>query len=225
MVSGEATGAPAALPPRVSAGLQPGSHPDAPGHRRTADGNRPYGENVIVLRLILLRLILLRLIVLRRGVATAIATVIAVALVAGCGSVTAPELSALPAPASGAPSTTPDPSALAAAPTAAHPAPLPAPQPDAPDAGTPVTLPWPPGDPATLQSAVDAGSQPWLLDATEVAISYAAAVNGWTDADATRADGITVLVRNRQGETLRVTVAQPGRTGPGGIWRVTAIRT
>lgn len=157
------------------------------------------------------------MIVLRRT----LATLIAATVVAGCGNVAAPELAVQPAPATTTAPATAAPSAPAAAPTVAHPPPAATPAPQ-PEAAAPAPLPWPAGDPATLQSAVDAGSQPWLLDATEVALSYAAAVNGWTDADATRADGTTVLVRNRLGETIRLTVAQPGRTGPGGIWRVTA---
>jgi hypothetical protein len=47
----------------------------------------------------------------------------------------------------------------------------------------PVGLPWPAdgaADAAALQAAADAGSQPWLLDPSEVAIAYAAAAHGCT---------------------------------------------
>jgi hypothetical protein len=90
----------------------------------------------------------------------------------------------------------------------------------------PVELPWPAAsaaDAAALQAAVDGGSQPWLLDPSEVAMSYAAAAHGWTDAEAYPGpDGTSVDVRNSDGERLTLTLAQPGRTGDDGIWVVTA---
>lgn len=89
-----------------------------------------------------------------------------------------------------------------------------------------VELPWPAdgaADAAALQAAADAGSQPWLLDPSEVAISYAAAAHGWTDAEAYPGPaGTSVDVRNADGERLTLTLAQPARTGGEGIWVVTA---
>jgi hypothetical protein len=89
-----------------------------------------------------------------------------------------------------------------------------------------VVLPWPAATPAAageLQSQVDRGSQPWLLDPSEVAVAYAAAAHGWPDAEAYPGpDGTSVDVRNADGERLTLSLAQPGRTGGGGIWVVTA---
>ena len=89
-------------------------------------------------------------------------------------------------------------------------------------------LPWPAhsaADAAALQTAADSGSQPWLLDPSEVAISYAAAAHGWADAEAYPGpDGTSVDVRNPDGERLTLTLAQPARTGDTGIWVVTAER-
>ncbi|WP_433558748.1 hypothetical protein ACQPWY_10180 [Pseudonocardia xinjiangensis] len=86
-------------------------------------------------------------------------------------------------------------------------------------------LPWPAAgaaDAAALQAAADRGAQPWLLDPSEVAMSYVAAAHGWTDAEAVpRTDGTSVDVRRPDGERLALTLAQPGRTGAGGIWVVT----
>jgi hypothetical protein len=86
-------------------------------------------------------------------------------------------------------------------------------------------LPWPPGAEAS-QEAVDDGAQPWLLDPVEVATSYASTVLGWSGVSAeVRADGTTVDVTSANGERAALTVQQPGRTGPGGIWVVTAVTT
>lgn len=86
-----------------------------------------------------------------------------------------------------------------------------------------VTLPWPVSGEAAvaaLQQGVDGGAQPWLLEPTEVALSYAAA-RGWTGAQAAAngADGVTV--QSSVG-THALTLAQPGRKGTGGIWVVTS---
>jgi hypothetical protein len=116
-----------------------------------------------------------------------------------------------PAPATAAPATSAE-----EPPTASPPAPG-----EGSDAG--VTLPWPASGAAkvaALQSAVDGGAQPWLLDPTEVALSYAAA-RGWTDAKATADGASSVTVRSSAG-THSLTLTQPGRTGNGGIWVVTA---
>jgi hypothetical protein len=93
-------------------------------------------------------------------------------------------------------------------------------------AASEVVLPWPAATPAAageLQSQVDRGSQPWLLDPSEVAIAYAAAAHDWPDAEAYPGpDGTSVDVRNADGERLTLSLAQPGRTGSGGIWVVMA---
>jgi hypothetical protein len=125
-------------------------------------------------------------------------------LLSGCGATSA-------AP-SAQPGTAPPP---ASTPTSAAPAP-----------GTAVAPPWPEGgDDAVdaLQERVDGGSQPWLLDPSEVALSYATAAYGWTDAEAVPRDGGgAVVVTGPGGATATLTLAQPGRTGPTGIWVVTA---
>jgi hypothetical protein len=54
-------------------------------------------------------------------------------------------------------------------------------------------------------------------------MSYAAAAHGWTEAETSPGpDGTSVGVRNSDGRQLTLTLAQPGRTGKGGIWVVTA---
>ena len=88
-----------------------------------------------------------------------------------------------------------------------------------------VRLPWPAADPsevAELQRSVDEGSEPWLLDPAEVAVSYAGAAHGWTQAVAQpRPDGTTVDVAEGD-HRLTLSLTQPGRAGAGGIWVVTA---
>jgi hypothetical protein len=111
--------------------------------------------------------------------------------------------------------------------TLAAPAPS-APGPAGPPAPGTVDLPWPASDAAeaaALQAEVDSGTQPWLLDPTEVAIAYAAAAHGWPDAEAYPGpDGTSVDVRNAEGDQLSLNLAQPARTGDDGIWVVTAER-
>ena len=88
---------------------------------------------------------------------------------------------------------------------------------------TGVTLPWPvsgAADVAALQQSVDGGAQPWLLDPTEVALSYAAA-RGWTGAQAAASGTGAVTVRSSAG-THALALVQPGKTGNGGIWVVTS---
>jgi hypothetical protein len=90
---------------------------------------------------------------------------------------------------------------------------------------TPVALPWPAATAtqvANLQTAVDGGAQPWLLDRTQVALAYAAA-RGWPDATAVNATSAGVTIRSSAG-THVLTLAQPGKTGTAGIWVVTADR-
>lgn len=134
----------------------------------------------------------------------AAATVVVGTLLAGCGSGPAP----VAAPATAA-------STVPPVPTSAT-----------------VELPWPaPGaaEAAALQTQVDSGSQSWLLDPTELALSYVAAAHGWTGADATPSASTgggagrgTVDVRASDGRGITLTVTQPGRTGNGGIWVVIA---
>ena len=103
-------------------------------------------------------------------------------------------------------------------------APAPAPAPATADPAPVVGLPWPArsaAEAAGLQQAVDGGAQPWQLDTAELALSYATAAYGWTDAAIT-VDGETVQVTGPGGESRTLTVAQPARVGPGGIWVVTA---
>jgi hypothetical protein len=112
------------------------------------------------------------------------------------------------------------------APAGPRPMPPPSTAPAQAPATASVALPWPAAtaaDVTALQAQVDRGSQPWLLDPSEVAIAYAAAAHGWPDAEAYPGpDGTSVDVRNADGERLVLSLAQPGRTGSGGIWVVTA---
>ncbi|TQM14209.1 acyl transferase [Pseudonocardia kunmingensis] len=102
----------------------------------------------------------------------------------------------------------------------------PAPSPGQEASVEPVELPWPAAgaaEAAALQTEVDRGSQPWLLDPSEVAIAYAAAAHGWPDAEAYPGpDGTSVDVRNAAGDRISLSLAQPARTGDDGIWVVTA---
>jgi hypothetical protein len=149
----------------------------------------------------------------RRGRAAAVA-LLAGLLLTGCGT-TPPASTTGPATTTG-PGATTDP-----APTTAPSSPT-----GSADHAEPVELPWPAAgaaDAAALQGAVDRGSQPWLLDPSEVAIAYAAAAHGWNGAEAYPGpDGTSVDVRNPDGERLTLTLAQPARTGDDGIWVVTA---
>jgi len=95
--------------------------------------------------------------------------------------------------------------------------------PPAPAPATAVTLPWPAASAAqvaSLQTAVDGGAQPWLLDPTQVALAYAAA-RGWPDPAAVDTTAAGVTIRSTTG-THALTLAQPGKTGTAGIWVVTA---
>ncbi len=146
------------------------------------------------------------------------------ALLAGCGDAAAPTTTAA------APSPVTEPSATGAAPApTTAPASAPAGATPSATAGPVTLLPWPTTDPARLQSAVDSGATPWLLDPTDLALSYVTATYSWTAADASPAAGTAaateVDVRNTDGSRRTLTVAQPGRKGVGGIWVVTADTT
>jgi hypothetical protein len=88
----------------------------------------------------------------------------------------------------------------------------------------PVELPWPAGGDAAaaLQEQVDAGSQPWLLDPAELARSFAATAYGWFEVTIEPVDDARVEVTEPGGGRAVLTVAQPARSGLGGIWVVTA---
>ena len=76
---------------------------------------------------------------------------------------------------------------------------------------------------AQLQQDVDAGHQPWRLDEIAVAEAFVADRLGWSDVDARLTDPQTVEVANRpDGATVILQLQQPVRTGPDGIWVVTA---
>lgn len=153
----------------------------------------------------------------QRGAAAAFLAV----LLAGCGGSPAPE--AAPS-TTGAASTTSAAAATSPTPTAA---PTVAAAPGSAAKPAPVNLlPWPTTDPTRLQAAVDGGASPWLLDPTDLALSYVTATYNWTAADASPAAGTAaatkVDVRNTDGKRRTLTVAQPRRKGTGGIWVVTA---
>jgi hypothetical protein len=145
----------------------------------------------------------------RRGRAVAVA-LLAILLLAGCGSGGLPTGAGASAPPA-------QPPVRQSAPQTARETTTPSP------AGS-AELPWPAAgaaEAAALQAAADNGAQPWLLDPAEVAVSYAAAAYGWTDAEANPGPDGTVDVRRPDGQRLALTLAQPARTGKGGIWVVT----
>jgi hypothetical protein len=141
-------------------------------------------------------------------------------LLAGCG---VPEPAALGAAAPYAGPTTAGPSSAPATSTRpADPRPSPSTAAAAPDET--VRLPWPAADAAAvaeLQRSVDGGSEPWLLDPAEVAVSYATAAHGWTGAQAQARPGGSTVDVAEGGRKLTLSLTQPGRTGAGGIWVVT----
>jgi hypothetical protein len=74
---------------------------------------------------------------------------------------------------------------------------------------------------AETQNGVDEGHQPWLLDPATVAVSYAGAELGWQDASTEQLQPSTYRVSDpASGARADVTLAQPARQGPGGIWAV-----
>jgi hypothetical protein len=75
-----------------------------------------------------------------------------------------------------------------------------------------------------LQRSVDSGHQPWLLSPTSVVIAYAQSVLRWHQPAISKVDARTFRVREGSTTaTATVTVAQPARTGPTGIWVVTGV--
>ncbi|MEN3303141.1 hypothetical protein [Pseudonocardia sp.] len=172
----------------------------------------------------------------RRTAAALVTTGVAAAVLAGCGDAGA-ELTPGPAPQSSSTSPTPSPeTTTSAAPTTTVPAPTTrahgttAPHPVTPSrtAGAQAAAPamiWPVTDAAAarqLQADVDGGSQPWLLDPQEVALSYASSVYGWASPETTPAGDGTVQVQDAQGGRATVHLVQPVRAGAGGIWVVGA---
>ena len=168
--------------------------------RTSASPERPYGDAVISPGRRTSRPI-----VAGRITATIVAGLTAGFLLAGCAPPATPD-----------PSTSPEPQLLPSTSTA---------PPDEPVSAE-VELPWPAAtaaDAGALQAQVDRGSQPWLLDPSEVAIAYAAAAHDWPDAEAYPGpDGTSVDVRNADGERITLSLTQPIRTGNDGIWVVTA---
>jgi hypothetical protein len=171
----------------------------------------------------------------RRTAAALVTTGVAAAVLAGCGDA-GTELTPGPARQSSSASPLPSPEATtSAAPTTTVPAPTtrahgttaPHAVTSAPTAGaqTAPAMIWPVTDAAAarqLQADVDGGSQPWLLDPQEVALSYTSAVYGWTSPETTPAGAGTVQVQDPQGGRATVHLVQPVRAGAGGIWVVGA---
>jgi hypothetical protein len=74
---------------------------------------------------------------------------------------------------------------------------------------------------ANTQHQVDQGHSPWMLDPAAVADSFARAVLGWSEVDVTVEGPSAVRVADAGGTAaVELGVAQPARTGPGGIWVV-----
>jgi hypothetical protein len=77
---------------------------------------------------------------------------------------------------------------------------------------------------ANTQAEVDAGSSPWMVDPATVAEFYANAELTWPDVDVVPAETGSFVVTDRaSGATVHVTLTQPARQGPGGIWVVTQL--
>lgn len=74
---------------------------------------------------------------------------------------------------------------------------------------------------AALQAAVDAGHQPWRLDAASVAAVFVENRFGWTNPAVALADPHTAEVTDPAGGRMAtLQLRQPVREGPGGIWVV-----
>jgi hypothetical protein len=169
--------------------------------------------------------------------------VLLLVLVAGCGAAPLPPAApstiapttpaAPPPPTTVAPTTTPSvsPDATEREAGGRDPA-APAPQPHAaPTQGTGGRAPapiWPAADAASarnLQNQVDGGRQPWLLDPTEVAVSYAGAVLGYRNPGVFPTGAGRVDVQDgRSPAKATITLGQTVRRGDGGIWLVTGVQ-
>ena len=139
-------------------------------------------------------------------------------LAAALGGCAAPTPAPAPTQAP-SPQSTPAPASPAHAPATQAPT-------QAPVSAAPVVLPWPaatPAQAARLQTAVDGGAQPWLLDPTQVALAYAAA-RGWRDAVAEKSTAPTAVTIRSSAGTHVLALAQPGKPGAAGIWVVIADR-
>lgn len=187
---------------------------------------------------------------LRYALVVTAGVVLLLVLVAGCGAAPLPPA----APSTIAPTTPPPPAPpTTTAPTtpptgtadgtaehrhdAGRGAGAPAPAPHAPaphaapkqgsGAGTPRPV-WPAADAASarnLQNQVDGGRQPWLLDPTEVAVSYAGAVLGYRNPGVFPLEPGKVDVQDgRSPAKATITLGQTVRRGDGGIWLVTGVQ-
>ncbi|HEY8525475.1 MAG TPA: hypothetical protein VIL48_10955 [Acidimicrobiales bacterium] len=79
---------------------------------------------------------------------------------------------------------------------------------------------------ANAQEQVDQGHSPWLLEPSAVAGFYAGAVLGWDDAGVEPVrPGVYWLTDPATGARAEVELAQPARTGDGGIWAVVDARS
>jgi hypothetical protein len=75
---------------------------------------------------------------------------------------------------------------------------------------------------ANTQEQVDQGHSPWMLEPAAVADSFARAELGWTEVQVTVVSTNLVRITGAPGQgSVDLTVDQPVRTGPGGIWVVT----
>ncbi|MEQ3554396.1 hypothetical protein WIS52_28350 [Pseudonocardia nematodicida] len=147
--------------------------------------------------------------ILLRGALVGGALVVLVLLLVGCAGASTPEAGS----GSGAP-----PSSS----TVDTPAPSPAGGGEQDDA-----LPWPVADRAAadeMQQQADRGGSPWVLDPEQVALSYAEAELGYQDPSATVPEpGRAEVADGATAGRAALTLEQPVRPGPGGIWTVTAI--
>lgn len=91
--------------------------------------------------------------------------------------------------------------------------------------GTPI---WPATDAAqaaTLQKKVDGGGEPWLLDPTEVATSYAGVALHYRNPSVfTLRPGVIDVQDGAGPGKATLTLAQTVRRGDGGIWLITEAR-
>jgi hypothetical protein len=89
----------------------------------------------------------------------------------------------------------------------------------------PRQLVWPDrtfADAAQVQSAVDAGHEPWRLNPGQVVQRYAEQVLGW-QAPAVRPVSVSVYVVNSAAGSAILGVIQPARQGTTGIWAIATV--